>query len=153
MSATVIDGKAIAQQVRAEVREQIDAWVAGGGQRPGLATVLVGDDPASAVYVANKQKACGEVGIEGFAHDLPADGTQDEVVALLAQLNADPRVSGILLAAADPRPHRRLPPDDADRRRQGRRRADPGVGRSAGQGPAGAAAVHAVRGDRAAQAP
>ena len=102
MSATVIDGKAIAQQVRAEVREQVDAWVAGGGQRPGLATVLVGNDPASAVYVANKQKACIEVGIEGFGHDLPADATQDEVVALLAQLNADPRVSGILLQLPTP---------------------------------------------------
>lgn len=104
MSATVIDGKAIAQQVRAEVRDEIEAWVAGGGQRPGLATVLVGDDPASAVYVSNKQKACGEVGIEGFAHDLPADSTQERVVELLAELNADDRVSGILLQLPTP-PH------------------------------------------------
>jgi methylenetetrahydrofolate dehydrogenase (NADP+)/methenyltetrahydrofolate cyclohydrolase len=102
MSATVIDGKAIAQQVRTEVREQVDAWVAGGGRRPGLATVLVGNDPASAVYVANKQKACTEVGIEGFAHDLPADVAEDQVVALLAELNADPRVSGILLQLPTP---------------------------------------------------
>jgi methylenetetrahydrofolate dehydrogenase (NADP+)/methenyltetrahydrofolate cyclohydrolase len=102
MSATIIDGKTIAQQVRAEVREQVDAWIAGGGQRPGLATVLVGNDPASAVYVANKQKACAEVGIEGFGHDLPADVTEDEVVALLAELNADPRVSGILLQLPTP---------------------------------------------------
>jgi methylenetetrahydrofolate dehydrogenase (NADP+)/methenyltetrahydrofolate cyclohydrolase len=104
MTATLIDGKAIAQQVRAEVREQIDAWVAGGGRRPGLATVLVGDDPASAVYVGGKQKACIEVGIEGFAHDLPADTSQDEVIALLHELNADERVSGILLQLPTP-PH------------------------------------------------
>ena len=102
MTATLIDGKAIAQQVRTEVRAEVEAWVAGGGRRPGLATVLVGEDPASAVYVANKQKACVEVGIEGFAHDLPASATQDEVTALLAQLNADDRVSGILLQLPTP---------------------------------------------------
>jgi methylenetetrahydrofolate dehydrogenase (NADP+)/methenyltetrahydrofolate cyclohydrolase len=76
--------------------------MAGGGARPGLATVLVGNDPASAVYVGGKQKACAEVGIEGFAHDLAADVSQDEVVALLAQLNADPSVSGILLQLPTP---------------------------------------------------
>jgi methylenetetrahydrofolate dehydrogenase (NADP+) / methenyltetrahydrofolate cyclohydrolase len=102
MNATSIDGKAVAQQVRAEVREAIEAWVAGGGRRPGLATVLVGDDPASAVYVGGKQRACAEVGIEGFAHDLPGDSTQEEVVELLAQLNADERVSGILLQLPTP---------------------------------------------------
>jgi methylenetetrahydrofolate dehydrogenase (NADP+)/methenyltetrahydrofolate cyclohydrolase len=104
MTATLIDGKAVSQQVRAEVRDEIEAWVAGGGRRPGLATVLVGEDPASAVYVRNKQKACAEVGIEGFAHDLPADSTQEQVVELLAQLIADDRVSGILLQLPTP-PH------------------------------------------------
>jgi methylenetetrahydrofolate dehydrogenase (NADP+)/methenyltetrahydrofolate cyclohydrolase len=104
MTATLIDGKAVSQQVRAEVRDEVEAWVAGGGQRPGLATVLVGEDPASAVYVRNKQKACAEVGIEGFAHDLSADSTQEQVVELLAQLNADDRVSGILLQLPTP-PH------------------------------------------------
>lgn len=104
MTATLIDGKPVSQQVRAEVRDEIEAWVAGGGRRPGLATVLVGEDPASAVYVRNKQKACAEVGIEGFAHDLPADSTQEQVVELLAQLNADDRVSGILLQLPTP-PH------------------------------------------------
>jgi methylenetetrahydrofolate dehydrogenase (NADP+)/methenyltetrahydrofolate cyclohydrolase len=102
MTATLIDGKAVAQQVRAEVRQEIEAWVAGGGPRPGLATVLVGDDPASAVYVGGKQRACAEVGIEGFAHDLPADATQEQVVEVLAELNADPRVSGILLQLPTP---------------------------------------------------
>jgi methylenetetrahydrofolate dehydrogenase (NADP+) / methenyltetrahydrofolate cyclohydrolase len=104
MTATLIDGKAVSQQVRAEVRHEVEAWVAGGGQRPGLATVLVGEDPASTVYVRNKQKACAEVGIEGFAHNLPADSTQEQVVELLAQLNADDRVSGILLQLPTP-PH------------------------------------------------
>jgi methylenetetrahydrofolate dehydrogenase (NADP+)/methenyltetrahydrofolate cyclohydrolase len=98
----LIDGKAIAQSVRGEVREAIEAWVSGGGRRPGLATVLVGEDPASAVYVANKQRACVEVGIEGFAHDLPADSTQEQVEALLRELNGDPRVSGILLQLPTP---------------------------------------------------
>ena len=102
MSATVIDGKAVAQQVRSEVRAEIEQWVAGGGQRPGLATILVGDDPASAVYVAGKQRACAEVGIEGFAYDLAVDSTQAEVEALIHELNADPRVSGILLQLPTP---------------------------------------------------
>jgi methylenetetrahydrofolate dehydrogenase (NADP+)/methenyltetrahydrofolate cyclohydrolase len=102
MSARLIDGKAVAMAVRAEVRERIDAWVAAGGRRPGLATVLVGNDPASAVYVGGKQRACLEVGIEGFAHDLPADATQEQVVALLHELNRDGRVSGILLQLPTP---------------------------------------------------
>ncbi|MGO9819864.1 MAG: bifunctional methylenetetrahydrofolate dehydrogenase/methenyltetrahydrofolate cyclohydrolase FolD [Solirubrobacteraceae bacterium] len=102
MSARLIDGKAVAQQVRTELREQIDEWIAAGGQRPGLATVLIGDDPASAVYVANKQRASAEVGIEGFAYDLPADSTQDEVEALLRSLNEDAQVSGILLQLPTP---------------------------------------------------
>lgn len=104
MTATLIDGKAVSQHVRDEVGDEVEAWVAGGGRRPGLATVLVGEDAASAVYVRNKQKACAEVGIEGFAHDLPADSTQEQVVELLAQLNADDRVSGILLQLPTP-PH------------------------------------------------
>ena len=103
MSASLIDGKAIAQAVRSEIRAEIETWVAGGGTRPGLATLLVGDDPASAVYVANKQRACAEVGIEGFAHDLPADATQAEVETLLRELNADARVSGILLQLPTPK--------------------------------------------------
>jgi methylenetetrahydrofolate dehydrogenase (NADP+)/methenyltetrahydrofolate cyclohydrolase len=102
MTATLIDGKAIAQQVRTELRREIESWVSGGGRRPGLATVLVGDDPASAVYVGGKQRACAEVGIEGFAHDLPADTSEADVVSLLQELNADDRVSGILLQLPTP---------------------------------------------------
>ena len=73
MAAEIIDGKAIAQQVREEVRADVAAWVDGGEPPPGLATVLVGDDPASAVYVGGKQKASAEVGIEGFDHRLSHD--------------------------------------------------------------------------------
>jgi methylenetetrahydrofolate dehydrogenase (NADP+)/methenyltetrahydrofolate cyclohydrolase len=102
MTATVIDGKAIAQEVRAEVRAEIEAWWRAGMPRPGLATILVGEDPASAVYVAGKQKASEEVGIEGFSYDLPAETSADEVEQLIADLGADHRVSGILLQLPTP---------------------------------------------------
>ena len=75
--AELIDGKAIAQEVRAEVRDEVAAWVAAGHEPPGLATILVGDDPASAVYVGGKQKASAEAGIRGFDHRLPADAPHD----------------------------------------------------------------------------
>ena len=73
MAAERIDGKAIAQDVRAQVKRDVAAWVEQGHEPPGLATVLVGDDPASALYVGNKQKASAEVGIQGFDHRLPQD--------------------------------------------------------------------------------
>jgi methylenetetrahydrofolate dehydrogenase (NADP+)/methenyltetrahydrofolate cyclohydrolase len=104
MSATIIDGKAIAAQVRSDVRDEVSAWIDGGGSQPGLATVLVGVDPASAVYVAGKQRACAEVGIKGFSHTLAADASQEQVRELLDALNADPNVSGILLQLPTP-PH------------------------------------------------
>jgi methylenetetrahydrofolate dehydrogenase (NADP+)/methenyltetrahydrofolate cyclohydrolase len=104
MGATIIDGKAIAEQVRREVAGEVAAWVAEGNEAPGLATVLVGEDPASAVYVGGKQKATHEVGMRGFDHRLDAGTPQEEVEALLADLNADPRVSGILLQLPTP-PH------------------------------------------------
>ena len=96
MSATIIDGKAIAAEVRAQVAQDVAAFTARHGRAPGLATILVGEDPASAVYVGGKQKASAEVGITGFRHDLPADATREQVVELIEQLNADPAVSGIL---------------------------------------------------------
>jgi methylenetetrahydrofolate dehydrogenase (NADP+)/methenyltetrahydrofolate cyclohydrolase len=102
MAADVIDGRAIAQQVRAEVRDEVAAWLAAARPRPGLATVLVGDDPASAVYIAGKQKACAEVGIAGFDHRLASDTEHAEVEALIRDLNADPEVSGILLQLPTP---------------------------------------------------
>src|SRR3954453_6091941 len=96
MAAQVIDGKAVAARVRAEVAEEVKAFTEEHGRPPGLATILVGDDPASAVYVGGKQKASAEVGIEGFSHKLAGDVSEDEVAALIAELNADDRVSGIL---------------------------------------------------------
>jgi methylenetetrahydrofolate dehydrogenase (NADP+) / methenyltetrahydrofolate cyclohydrolase len=102
MAAEIIDGKAIAQQVRAEVAEEVTAWLEAGHPAPGLATVLVGDDPASAVYVGGKQKASAEVGIEGFDHRLAADTSHAQVDALLRELGDDPRVSGILLQLPTP---------------------------------------------------
>jgi methylenetetrahydrofolate dehydrogenase (NADP+) / methenyltetrahydrofolate cyclohydrolase len=98
----IIDGKAIAQQVRSEVAEEVAAWVRAGHDAPGLATVLVGDDPASAVYVGGKQRASAEVGIEGFDHRLAQDTSHEEVERLLHELNDDPRVSGILLQLPTP---------------------------------------------------
>jgi len=102
MAAEIIDGKAIAQAVRAELRADVAAWVEQGNQRPGLATVLVGEDPGSAVYVNGKQKASAEAGIEGFDHRLPQDTSQEEVSRLLQRLNDDPAVSGILLQLPTP---------------------------------------------------
>ena len=97
MVAQIIDGKALAQQIRQEAADEVAAMVAAGKPRPGLATVLVGDNPASKVYVGSKQKACGEAGIESFGHQLPATATQEEVEKLVRELNADPRVNGILV--------------------------------------------------------
>ena len=102
MAAQVIDGKAIAQAVRAEVRADVAAWVEQGNPKPGLATVLVGDDPASTVYIGDKQKASAEAGIEGFDHRLPHDTGHEEVSRLLQRLNDDPAVSGILLQLPTP---------------------------------------------------
>ena len=102
MTATLIDGKAIAQQVRSEIATEVAEWVGTGKPAPGLATVLVGDDPASAVYVGGKQRASAEVGIEGFDHRLAHEASHDEVASLLEQLNADERVSGILLQLPTP---------------------------------------------------
>ena len=83
MAATVIDGKEIAAQVRAEVAREVAELVESGGGRPDLATVLVGYEPASAIYVEGKQNACGDVVIEAFDHRLPASVGQEEVAGLL----------------------------------------------------------------------
>ena len=97
MSAQIIDGKAIAAQVRAEVAEQVKLFSEQTGRVPGLATVLVGDDPASAVYVGGKQRACAEVGMKPFDVRLSADSSFEAVADELARLRADEQVSGILL--------------------------------------------------------
>jgi methylenetetrahydrofolate dehydrogenase (NADP+)/methenyltetrahydrofolate cyclohydrolase len=104
MSARIIDGKAIAADVRREVRSSTDRLVAGGKRRPGLAVVLVGDDPASGIYVRNKRAACEECGIVSVSHDLPASTSQAELTALIERLNADDTIDGILVQSPVP-PH------------------------------------------------
>jgi methylenetetrahydrofolate dehydrogenase (NADP+)/methenyltetrahydrofolate cyclohydrolase len=94
--ANVLDGKAIAQKVRSEVRDEVSALTRQGIQ-PGLAVIIVGDDPASQVYVRNKGRACHEVGISVFDHHLPAQTTASELSELIHQLNHDSRVHGVLL--------------------------------------------------------
>jgi len=97
MTATLIDGTAIAAKVRAQVAEEAKALYEKTGKRPGLATVLVGENPASQAYVKSKRKACAELGMESYGHELPATSTQEEVEGLVAKLNADPNVHGILV--------------------------------------------------------
>ncbi|MGB3688844.1 MAG: bifunctional methylenetetrahydrofolate dehydrogenase/methenyltetrahydrofolate cyclohydrolase FolD [Jannaschia helgolandensis] len=95
MTATIIDGKAFAARIREQVATEV-ARIKAAGVTPGLAVVLVGEDPASAVYVRNKGKQTVEVGMESFEHRLPADTSEADLLALIAQLNADPAVHGIL---------------------------------------------------------
>jgi len=97
MTAQIIDGKAIAKEVREEVKEKVAKRVAAGKPKPGLATVLVGERVDSMTYVRMKQKACADLGMNSFHRPLPADATQEEVEALVKELNADPAVNGILV--------------------------------------------------------
>ncbi|WP_462187447.1 MULTISPECIES: bifunctional methylenetetrahydrofolate dehydrogenase/methenyltetrahydrofolate cyclohydrolase FolD [unclassified Frankia] len=97
MSAVIIDGKAVARRVRENVAREVAEFRDRTGLQPGLATVLVGDDPASAVYVGGKRRACLEAGMADLHQHLPADTSQEKVAALLDDLAADPAVSGILL--------------------------------------------------------
>ncbi len=97
MTAQILDGNAIAEQLRADTKTEVCSRIDAGKSVPGLATVLVGDNPASHVYVRAKQKASIEVGIHSFGHNLPATATQSEVEELVRQLNADPQVNGILV--------------------------------------------------------
>lgn len=93
MSAKLIDGKSLAKSIRTEVRRAVEKR----SRKPGLAVVLVGDNPASQVYVAHKRNDCREVGIESLAYDLPAETGQDELLELIDRLNDDPAVDGILV--------------------------------------------------------
>jgi methylenetetrahydrofolate dehydrogenase (NADP+)/methenyltetrahydrofolate cyclohydrolase len=97
MAANIIDGKAIAARIRSEVRHAADALAAAGRRRPGIAVILVGDDPASSIYVRNKRAACVECGIDSSSFDLPHSTTQTALLALIARLNADPAIDGILV--------------------------------------------------------
>jgi methylenetetrahydrofolate dehydrogenase (NADP+) / methenyltetrahydrofolate cyclohydrolase len=97
MAAKIIDGKAIAESLREKVKEQVSERVGAGLPTPGLATVIVGDNPASKVYVRMKHKACQEAGIISIGHELPGDTSQEEVEALVRKLNDDPKIHGILV--------------------------------------------------------
>jgi methylenetetrahydrofolate dehydrogenase (NADP+)/methenyltetrahydrofolate cyclohydrolase len=104
-TARILDGKRIAETLLDELRARVDARLAAGKAAPGLAVILVGDDPASAVYVRNKRRAAQKVGIRAIDHDLPADTDDATLLALIDRLNADPSIHGILLQL--PLPDRR----------------------------------------------
>lgn len=97
MTARIIDGKILSEEIRAQVAEGVKQRLSQGKRAPGLATVLVGENPASQSYVRSKQKACTELGIASWGYDLPAETSQADVEALVARLNADPEVDGILV--------------------------------------------------------
>jgi methylenetetrahydrofolate dehydrogenase (NADP+)/methenyltetrahydrofolate cyclohydrolase len=97
MTAQILDGAAFAEKIRTQVAEEVAQRAAQGRPAPGLATVLVGDNPASHTYVRSKHKACQQVGIQSFSYELPASAPQQEVEELVRTLNADPRVNGILV--------------------------------------------------------
>jgi methylenetetrahydrofolate dehydrogenase (NADP+) / methenyltetrahydrofolate cyclohydrolase len=96
-AAQIIDGKAVAKKLRESIKRHVEVLIEDHKILPGLAVVLVGDDPASAIYVNNKEKAAKEVGMRGFVHRLPQNTSQDEILKLIAQLNDDKKVNGILV--------------------------------------------------------
>jgi methylenetetrahydrofolate dehydrogenase (NADP+)/methenyltetrahydrofolate cyclohydrolase len=97
MTAVLLDGKKLAQTMQAEIATKVTAMTERSGLRPGLAAVIVGDNPASQTYVRNKRKACQQVGIESWLHQLPKETTEAELLDLVRRLNADPAVHGILV--------------------------------------------------------
>ncbi|WP_276972632.1 bifunctional methylenetetrahydrofolate dehydrogenase/methenyltetrahydrofolate cyclohydrolase FolD [Tatumella ptyseos] len=97
MSAQIIDGKTIAQQVRLEVAEKVKQRLAAGKRAPGLAVILVGENPASQIYVSSKRKACEEVGFISRSYDLPGTTSEEELLALIDKLNDDAEIDGILV--------------------------------------------------------
>ncbi|HUO94761.1 MAG TPA: bifunctional methylenetetrahydrofolate dehydrogenase/methenyltetrahydrofolate cyclohydrolase FolD [Steroidobacteraceae bacterium] len=103
MAAKLIDGKAISKALKADVRRATDDLAARGARRPGLAVVMVGEDPASGIYVRNKRLACEETGVVSVAHDLPAGTSEAALVALIDRLNADPAIDGILVQSPLPK--------------------------------------------------
>jgi methylenetetrahydrofolate dehydrogenase (NADP+)/methenyltetrahydrofolate cyclohydrolase len=97
MSARILDGRAIAASVLSDIKQRVAGRLRQGQRAPGLAVIMVGDNPASQVYVRNKRKACAEVGMNSFSHDLPPDTTQAQLLERIERLNADPQVDGILV--------------------------------------------------------
>jgi methylenetetrahydrofolate dehydrogenase (NADP+)/methenyltetrahydrofolate cyclohydrolase len=97
VTATILDGKALAQEIRAELAERTADFIQQNGVVPTLTAVLVGEDPASQVYIRNKRKACDRVGIESRMHQLPDDASMDELLTVVGKLNKDDAVHGILV--------------------------------------------------------
>jgi len=97
MTAKIINGTEIARQIREELKQEVAELKSRYSLTPGLATVLVGDDPASKVYVGAKEKACSELGMYSERHDIPGNSTEEEVLALVEKLNQDPKIHGILV--------------------------------------------------------
>lgn len=97
MSASLIDGKALATLRRNELKQRVNQHIQDGNRAPGLAVVLIGNDPASSIYVHNKRKACEEVGITSHSYDLPAETTQEELLRLVSELNESSLIDGILI--------------------------------------------------------
>src|ERR1700754_2555702 len=97
MSAQIVDGKGLASKLKAEIAGDVERLVSRGQRRPGLAVIMVGDNPASAVYVRNKRAACHESGIVSRAHDLPYSTTQESLLSLIDELNRDASIDGILV--------------------------------------------------------
>jgi len=97
LTAKIIDGKAVAARLREELAAEVATFTQQTSVTPQLAAVLVGDDPASAIYVRNKQRACDKAGIKSTLHNLPAETTQDELLSLVQRLNDDGEVHGILV--------------------------------------------------------
>lgn len=102
MSAQIIDGKTIAESTLDEIKSRVDTRLAAGKRAPALAVILVGEDPASAIYVRNKRLACEKVGIRSVAHNLPASTTEDALIVLIDALNADGSIDGILVQSPLP---------------------------------------------------
>jgi len=97
MTARILDGKAIANALLLDIRRQVEERIASGGRAPGLAVILVGDNPASALYVRNKRRSCEIAGVRDLAHNLPATTTQAELLTLIDRLNDDDDVDGIMV--------------------------------------------------------
>ena len=104
MTASIIDGKKIAEQIRLDIKQRVAQRIAEGKRPPGLAVVLVGSDPASQVYVGSKRRACEEVGFKSLSYDLPASTSEESLLSLVNELNDDPEIDGILVQLPLP-PH------------------------------------------------
>lgn len=97
MPAKILDGKSIADNLLKQLKSRVDTMLSSGKRRPGLAVILVGDDPASSIYVRNKRRACETTGFHSVSHDLPASTSQEKLLALIDQLNEDQEIDGILV--------------------------------------------------------